>query len=93
MEIKDNELLRHFESKTPHGLMIIEYALQERIIFLTKMNIPEEIASDLWEEFIILVLKRVEEQKLKVVPTHPKIVSYFRKNPSFKELLPPGIKI
>jgi hypothetical protein len=93
MEIKDNDLLRHFETMTSHGLLIMEYALQDRKIFLTKLNSTEEMAPELLEEFITMVLKQIEEQKLKVVPTHPKIVRFFRKNPRFKELLPPGIKI
>ena len=36
-EIKDNELLRQFETKTDNGLLTIEYAIQERKIFLTKL--------------------------------------------------------
>jgi hypothetical protein len=33
------------------------------------------------------------ERKLKVVPILPKIVVFFKKNPIYKELLPPGIRI
>jgi hypothetical protein len=33
------------------------------------------------------------EKKLRVVPIHPKIVAFFKKNPKYKELLPPGIRI
>ena len=36
MEIKDNELLRQFEIITSTGLVAIEYAVQERKLFLTK---------------------------------------------------------
>lgn len=93
MEIKDNDLLRQFETMTSHGLIIIEYAIQDRKIFLTKINVPDNVSAEIIEEFFVLVLEYVEEQKFKVVPTHPKIVSFFRKNPRFKELLPPGIKI
>lgn len=32
--IKDNELLRQFETTTDNGLLTIEYAVQERKIFL-----------------------------------------------------------
>lgn len=93
MEIKDNELLRHFETMTSHGLLIIEYAVQDRKIFLTKINEPEDLDQETLNSFIVVVLDHVEAQKFKVVPTHPRIVSFFRKNPKYKELLPPGIKI
>ena len=33
------------------------------------------------------------EQKFKVVPILPKIVVFFKKNPVYKELLPPGIRL
>lgn len=93
MEIKDNELLRQFEINTETGLVTIEYSLQERKIFLTKFcsngNEDEELQSD----FLRNVLEIAEERKLKVVPTHAKIISFFRKNRRYKEMLPPGIKI
>ncbi len=93
MDIKDNELLRHFETPTDFGLLVIEYALQDRKIFLTKLNEPDNIGSDYVEDFLKKVLTIAEERKLKVVPTNPKIAHFFRKNPVYKELLPPGIKL
>jgi hypothetical protein len=33
------------------------------------------------------------ERKLKVVPILPKIALFFRKNTTYRDLLPPGIKI
>jgi hypothetical protein len=33
------------------------------------------------------------EKRLKVVPILPKIVTFFKKNPTYKELLPPGIRL
>lgn len=93
MEIKDNQLLRHFETNTANGLLIMEYAIQERKIFLTKINQPEDLQPEFVEEFIRNVLSIAVERKLKVVPTHPKLAHFFRKNPTYKELLPPGIKL
>jgi len=93
MEIKDNELLRQFETLFLEELVTIEYARQERKIFLTKINYTEFVSEDFVGSFIKEILKIAEEQRLKVVPSHPKIANFFRKNPSFKELLPPGIKI
>ncbi|MBN9283132.1 MULTISPECIES: N-acetyltransferase [Flavobacterium] len=93
MEIKDNELLRQFENHTETGLLAVEYAIQERKLFLTKLNHAENQDPESINEFLKSVMSIAEERKLRVVPTHPKITSFFRKNPVYKELLPPGIKI
>ena len=94
MEIKDNTFSRQFETLFNGKLISVEYSFQERKIFLTKINVPEHFED---EEFISDLLKNImaiaEERKLKVVPILPKIAAFFRKNPIYKELLPPGIKI
>ena len=43
MEIKDNQLLRQFETQTTEGLLVLEYSIQERKLFLTKLNPPENL--------------------------------------------------
>lgn len=91
--IKDNELLRQFEITTEKGLLTLEYAIQERKIFLTKLCAPEQESDETIQQFVSKVLEHVEERKFKVVPTHPKMVSFFRKNKKYHSLLPPGIKI
>ncbi len=93
MEIKDNELLRQFEIITETGLVAIEYAIQERQLFLTKFCAGSNEDEELHNTFIINVLEMAEERKLKVVPTHAKFVSFFRKNRKYRSLLPPGIMI
>lgn len=93
MEIKDNQLLRQFETHTTEGLLVLEYSIQERKLFLTKLNSPENLESEYVDDFIKMVLSTAEERKFKVVPTHPKIALFFRKNPIYRELLPPGIKL
>lgn len=93
MEIKDNELLRQFEIASDTGLVAIEYSLQERKIFLTKFVENENEDEELHNEFIKSVLEIAVERKLKVVPTHIKLIKFFRKNRKYQELLPPGIKI
>ncbi|MEG2100408.1 MAG: N-acetyltransferase [Flavobacterium sp.] len=94
MEIKDNTFARQFETTVPEGLLSIEYSFQEKKIFLTKINTPENYEN---QPVIDTLLKNImelsTEKKLKVVPIHPKIVSFFKKNPKYKELLPPGIRI
>ncbi|TDS64298.1 GNAT family N-acetyltransferase [Myroides indicus] len=93
MKIKNNELLRQFEYQTDDGLLSVEYSLQERKIFLTKLKGLENAVQNQGADFLKAILEVVGEKKLRVVPTHPKIVSFFRKNPVYKELLPPGIRI
>ena len=75
MEIKDNELLRQFEINTDTGLVTIEYSLQERKIFLTKFCSNGNEDEDLQADFLRNVLEIADERKLKVVPTHAKIIS------------------
>jgi len=94
INLENNEFLRQFEVKYKNSLARIEYAEQERKIFLTKIHIPKEIKDGKFEEqFIIKVLEFIEDKKLRVVPTSPRIAGFVRKNKSFKHLLPVGIKL
>ena len=83
-----------FETATPQGMVSVEYSFQEKKIFLTKINVPESFTD---EEFINDYLKHIMEiayeRKLKVMPILPKIAMFFRKHPTYKDLLPPGIKL
>jgi hypothetical protein len=94
IEIKDNTFARQFETTVDQGIVSVEYSFQEKKIFLTKINTPDQFED---ERFISNLLKKIMsiaiERKLKVVPILPKIVLFFKKNPIYKELLPPGIRI
>ena len=94
MEIKDNTFSRQFETLVDEKLISVEYSFQEKKIFLTKINVPEKFEDD---DFINDLLKNIMEiayeRKLKVVPILPKIALFFRKNKTYSDLLPPGIKI
>ncbi|MEO0038964.1 MAG: hypothetical protein RIQ59_2175 [Bacteroidota bacterium] len=94
MDIKDNTFARQFEIMVDGKLVSLEYSFQEKKIFLTRINLPEGFSD---EDFITNFLKNIMEiayeRKLKVVPILPKIALFFRKNPTYKDLLPPGIKI
>tara|TARA_B100001057_G_scaffold462658_1_gene515830 strand:- start:643 stop:936 length:294 start_codon:yes stop_codon:yes gene_type:complete len=92
--IENNEFLRQFEVKLGDSLARIEYAEQERKIFLTKIHIPDNLKDKSFEEeFIVKVLEFIESKKLRVVPTSPRIAGFVRKNKAFKHLLPVGIKL
>ena len=94
MEIKDNTFSRQFETFVEGKLISVEYSFQEKKIFLTKINVPDQFED---ETFITDLLKNIMniayERKLKVVPILPKIAGFFRKNNIYRDLLPPGIKI
>ena len=94
VELTNNEFLRQFETTVEGSLARIEYAEQERKIFLTKLIIPEEIDNIEFEEnFIKTVLEFISEKNLRVVPTSPKIAGFVRRNKAYKSLLPVGIKL
>jgi hypothetical protein len=94
MEIKDNTFARQFETMFDGKMVSVEYSFQEKKIFLTRINTFEGFEN---EEFISDLLKNIMEiayeRKLKVVPILPKIALFFRKNITYRDLLPPGIKI
>ena len=94
MEIKDNTFARQFETMFDGKMVSVEYSFQEKKIFLTRINTFEGFEN---EEFISDLLKNIMEiayeRKLKVVPILPKIALFFRKNITYRDLLPPGINI
>lgn len=94
LTLENNDFLRQFEVMVEDSMARIEYAEQERKIFLTKLIVPESVTSTKFkDDFIKLVLDHVAERNLKVVPTSPEIAGFLRKNKRYKELLPVGIKL
>jgi len=95
IEITDNEFLRQFELSSGEEMARIEYALQDRKIFLTKFEMPEVMEEDgLREVFIKAVFKEVEDRGISLVPTSPEIAGFMRKNRrKYRDLLPVGINI
>ena len=53
--IENNEFLRQFEVKVSDSLARIEYAEQERKIFLTKIHIPDTVNDKLFDTTISLL--------------------------------------
>ncbi|WP_345189730.1 N-acetyltransferase [Algibacter agarivorans] len=93
-ELIDNDFLRQFEIKIDDDLAKIEYSLQERKIFLTKLIIPEGIKDeDFQKEFLALVFEQIGERNLSVVPTSPEIAKFVRSNRKYKRMLPVGVRI
>ncbi len=93
-ELIDNAFLRQFELKTDDELAIIEYSLQDRKIFLTKLFIPEAVNNDDFTDgFLKLVMENIQERNISVVPTSPPIAKFIRKNRRYKRMLPVGVRI
>ncbi|HNQ26462.1 MAG TPA: N-acetyltransferase [Aquaticitalea sp.] len=94
VELIDNGFLRQFELKIDDELAKIEYSLQDRKIFLTKLIIPECLHCDSFEDdFLKLVFENISERNISVVPTSPQIARFMRKNRKYKNMLPVGIRI
>ena len=93
-ELIDNTFLRQYELKVDDNLAKIEYSLQDRKIFLTKLIIPENVDNDVFtEEFLQLVMEDIKERNISVVPTSPPIAKFIRKNRRYKRMLPVGVRI
>lgn len=93
-ELIDNSFLRQYELKVDDDLAKIEYSLQDRKIFLTKLVVPETANNDLFiEDFLKLVMEDIKERNISVVPTSPPIAKFIRKNRSYKRMLPVGVRI
>lgn len=95
VEITDNEFLRQFELNIEGSMARIEYALQERKIFLTKYEMPDELEEKGFRDiFIRAVFEEVKNRGISLVPTSPEIAGFMRKNRrKYKDLLPVGINI
>ncbi|MDB4015145.1 N-acetyltransferase [Flavobacteriaceae bacterium] len=94
LTLENNEFLRQFEVVVNGSMARIEYAEQERKIFLTKLIVPEDLnTAEFKDEFIKTVLDSVAEKNMRVVPASPEIAGFLRKNKRYKELLPVGIKL
>lgn len=94
LDIKDNKFARQFETLVAEGIVTVEYSFQEKKIFLTKINMPEGFDNEIFiTDYLKNIMEIAYERKLKVVPILPKIALFIKKNPTYKDLLPPGIKI
>lgn len=94
LKITNNQFLRQFQATIKSELVSIEYAEQERKIFLTKLNMNEALIEEGYLDiFVKEVLDALSETNLRVMPTSPEIAKFFKKNRRYKSLLPVGINI
>lgn len=95
LTVNDNEFLRQFELQVDGDLAKIEYASQDRKIFLTKLEMSEDLKEKGYlEPFIEKVLDIIKEREIRVMPTSPTIAKFMRKHRRrYKDMLPVGINI
>ena len=95
LAISDNEFLRHFEADIKGEKVLIEYAAQERKIFLTKLVMSDTLKEEGYaEQFIVEVFAIIKERNLRLVPTSPTIAKFMRRNRrKYQSLLPVGISL
>ena len=94
LTLNDNTFLRQYELEVGEDLAKIEYALQDRKIFLTKLIIPSSNNdSSLEETFIREVFEIIKEKNIRIMPTSPEIRKFIKKNKEFKDLLPIGVRL
>jgi predicted GNAT family acetyltransferase len=93
-KLTDNAFLRQYELTIDGEMATLEYSQQERKIFLTKLNIPENLMSDEFtEDFLKIVLENIVEKNISVVPTSPPVAKFIRRNRRYRKMLPVGIRI
>lgn len=93
VELTDNEFLRQFEATFEGKMAKMEYSLQDRKIFLTKLAMPEG-TEDRMNDFIVAVFNEVRDREISLVPTSPEVAKFMRSNRrKYKKLLPVGINI
>lgn len=97
LSITDNQFLRQFECEIEGELAKIEYSQQDRKIFLTKLEMSENLQEKGYlDDFIEKVLENIKdrEREVRVMPTSPAIAKFMRKHRRrYKDMLPVGINI
>lgn len=94
MEVIDNTEMRHFEVRENDQLAVIEYQVQEKKYFLTRVDFPPNFIEDGKADTMIgNTLDIIEETGMRVVPMTRVIKDYFKKHRDRKNLLPVGIHL
>ena len=93
LNINDNNFLRQFEVNIDGQLAKVEYALQERKIFLTKIILPENSTDEFKEAFLIEIFEIKKDRKLRMMPTSSEIKTFLKSKREYMELLPIGVRL
>lgn len=93
LNINDNNFLRQFEVNINGQLAKVEYALQERKIFLTKIILPENTTDQFKEDFLVQIFEIIKDRKLRMMPTSSEIKKFLKSNKEYMDLLPIGVRL
>lgn len=94
MEVVDNTEMRHFEVRVGERLAIIEYQVQEKKYFLTKVDFPKKFKEQgKGEEMLRIALDQIRDTGMRAVPMTRFVKQYFKDHPEYKDLLPVGIHL
>lgn len=94
MEVLDNTEMRHFEVRENGELAIIEYQVQEKKYFLTRVEFPDSfVSSGRDQEMLARTLDIIDDLNMRVVPMTKPVKQYFRANPARKKMLPVGLHL
>ena len=93
LNINDNNFLRQFEVNINGQLAKVEYALQERKIFLTKIILPDNTTDQFKEEFLVEIFEIFKVRKLRMMPTSSEIKKFLKSNKEYLDLLPIGVRL
>ena len=87
LDINDNNFLRQFEVEIDGNLAKVEYALQERKIFLTKIIIPKNSDNDFKDKFLTEIFEIIKQKKLRMMPTDGEIKKFIKTHREYMDCL------
>lgn len=94
LPLEDDTEARQFVLRVNGHRARIEYDRSHDRIFLTGINVPRALAEhNVGDALIERVLFWVEENNLKLVPTHPEIKEYLRRHSTWQRLMLKGVQL
>ncbi len=94
LPLMDEKTTRQFVLKVGDQRARIEYDHQGDRIFLTRTDVPKQLADcDAHRVLTEKTLSHVEAQKLKLIPLCPKVKDFLRQYPAWQRLLLKGVQL
>jgi len=94
LTLTDEKATRQFVLKVGDQRARIEYDHQGDRIFLTRTDVPKQLATgDAHRVLTEKTLSHVEAHNLKLIPLCPKVKDYLRQNPAWQRLLLKGVQL
>ena len=92
--LSENKEKKRFEANIEGKTAIIEYIRTKDKMYLTHTEVPKELeGKGIASEMVKEVLKRIEEEGVKLVPLCPFVAGYIKKHPEYKTLLAEGYHV